>query len=394
MVDAVGIIHMNGRIYDPKLGRFLQADPFIQAPYNTQSLNRYSYVMNNPLNATDPSGYFAWAAVWAVMKVAVAAYVVSDIIVTIGINSGWSSDLIGALTIATTIWLTGAIGPESLTTTEIAVMATLGGITSVLQGGKFGHGFVSAGLSAIGGQFIKGANWIKKGVGKTVAKITLGGTISKITGGKFANGAAGAAFAMVVQSVGAGLGDSQDSPSATTPDVDPNITSPGMPEGDAVAYESGGGNYSESAQKVPLPVINEVVVTVERISAGSASAPSRSGYFPVPLCGSCTLPTYPTQTASAFSMRDVNNLTIDIGKAAGNLMLNSAAAVNGVGAARAGLGYLARRPETLSAVIRVGANALDEAGFVDHSIIGATGTGLPRIQHQHVVRNPIIHTPK
>jgi hypothetical protein len=74
-----------------------------------------------------------------------------------------------------------------------------------LQGGKFGHGFVSAGLSAIGGQFIKGANWIKKGVGKTVAKITLGGTISKITGGKFANGAAGAAFAMVVQSVGAGL---------------------------------------------------------------------------------------------------------------------------------------------------------------------------------------------
>ena len=199
MVDAVGIIHMNGRIYDPKLGRFLQADPFIQAPYNSQSLNRYSYVMNNPLNATDPSGYFAWAAVWAVMKVAVAAYVVSEIIVTIGINSGWSSDLIRALTIATTIWLTGAIGPESLTNTQIAVMATMGGITSVLQGGKFGHGFVSAGLSAIGGQFIKGANWIKKGVGKTVAKITLGGTVSKITGGKFANGAKATAFLVALQ---------------------------------------------------------------------------------------------------------------------------------------------------------------------------------------------------
>ena len=57
MLDAVGIIHMNGRIYDPKLGRFLQADPHIQEPFMTQSLNRYSYVINNPLNKTDPSGF-------------------------------------------------------------------------------------------------------------------------------------------------------------------------------------------------------------------------------------------------------------------------------------------------------------------------------------------------
>ena len=106
-----------------------------------------------------------------------------------------------------------------LIATEIAVMATMGGITSVLQGGKFGHGFVSAGLSAIGGQFIKGANWIKKGVGKTVAKITLGGTISKITGGKFANGAAGAAFAMVVQSVGEGVKRLHSGPGGTESNV-------------------------------------------------------------------------------------------------------------------------------------------------------------------------------
>lgn len=49
---------MNGRIYDPTLGRFLQADPHIQAPNNTQSYNRYSYVLNNPMSYTDPSGYF------------------------------------------------------------------------------------------------------------------------------------------------------------------------------------------------------------------------------------------------------------------------------------------------------------------------------------------------
>ena len=49
---------MNGRIYDPTLGGFLQADPHIQAPKNSQNYNRYSYVLNNPLSYTDPSGYF------------------------------------------------------------------------------------------------------------------------------------------------------------------------------------------------------------------------------------------------------------------------------------------------------------------------------------------------
>ncbi len=50
---------MNGRIYDYNLGRFLSVDPFIQAPGNSQSMNPYSYIMNNPLAGTDPSGYIA-----------------------------------------------------------------------------------------------------------------------------------------------------------------------------------------------------------------------------------------------------------------------------------------------------------------------------------------------
>ena len=49
---------MNGRIYDPLLGRFLSADIVVQTPGNLQSYNRYSYVMNNPLTLTDPSGFF------------------------------------------------------------------------------------------------------------------------------------------------------------------------------------------------------------------------------------------------------------------------------------------------------------------------------------------------
>ena len=56
-LNSVELIHMNGRVYDYALGRFLSVDPFIQFPLNSQSLNPYSYVLNNPLSGTDPTGY-------------------------------------------------------------------------------------------------------------------------------------------------------------------------------------------------------------------------------------------------------------------------------------------------------------------------------------------------
>ncbi len=53
---AFGLINMNGRVYDPLLGRFLSADPFVQGAASTQSYNRYSYCFNNPFSYTDPTG--------------------------------------------------------------------------------------------------------------------------------------------------------------------------------------------------------------------------------------------------------------------------------------------------------------------------------------------------
>jgi RHS repeat-associated protein len=55
-LDNLGLIHMNGRVYDPAIGRFLSADPIVQDPYDGQDLNRYSYAWNNPLAVIDPSG--------------------------------------------------------------------------------------------------------------------------------------------------------------------------------------------------------------------------------------------------------------------------------------------------------------------------------------------------
>ncbi|GAA6139447.1 hypothetical protein NBRC116583_31940 [Arenicella sp. 4NH20-0111] len=56
MDDETGLINMNARVYDPLIGRFLSADPVLQAPYNMASFNRYSYVWNNPMKFVDPSG--------------------------------------------------------------------------------------------------------------------------------------------------------------------------------------------------------------------------------------------------------------------------------------------------------------------------------------------------
>ncbi len=80
----VGIIHMNGRLYDPLLRRFLNADENIQDPYNTQNYNKYGYVMNNPLMFNDPSGEFIWflGAAWAASHVFLAGLITAAVVGT------------------------------------------------------------------------------------------------------------------------------------------------------------------------------------------------------------------------------------------------------------------------------------------------------------------------
>ncbi len=206
-LDSLGIIQMNGRIYDPTLGRFLQADPFIQAPNNSQSHNRYAYVLNNPLSNIDPSGYLFkkfWKGVKkfvGVIIVAVASYYcagtcTSTIWSLIGAGAGATSAalnggniLTGTLTGALTAGIGAGVGEGmgAFFTNGFA-----GGISSKVQGGNFGHGFWSAGLgTAFGGGY-------GRGFGKILTAAVVGGTVSKVTGGKFSNGALSAAFLSAV----------------------------------------------------------------------------------------------------------------------------------------------------------------------------------------------------
>lgn len=245
MVDGVGIIHMNGRIYDATLARFLQADPIVQDPLDTQSLNRYSYLRNNPLNATDPTGYAAetLAAIGAFIKTAIATYVVTDFLLTVGFEE--AAQVVGVLACATSgngaACLAGSAAGSAYAFTydfgEAAKAAgiaytgvQLGQITSIigeagsllnsiangiaggvleeLGGGNFGDGFLSAGVSALAKGHIKDIGYGAKShtAHRVFARALLGGTVSELTGGKFANGAVTAAFSQLVNGESGGRG--------------------------------------------------------------------------------------------------------------------------------------------------------------------------------------------
>jgi len=225
MVNDFEVIHMGGRTYNPTLGRFMQADPFIQAPGNLQSYNRYAYVQNNPMSYTDPSGYFLKkmmqvTGVTAAMKFlaknpllnAIAQIVVAyyggplgvalfsftqTYVVTGNLGRGVRAGVIAYAS----AWAYGQVGANTGVGDFGNVIGNgiVGGITSELQGGKFGHGFLAAGFSAL----MKPANIKMWGLSEAMAPAriitaaVIGGTASALSGGKFANGAVTGAFSQI-----------------------------------------------------------------------------------------------------------------------------------------------------------------------------------------------------
>jgi RHS repeat-associated protein len=174
-VDRLDLIHMNGRTYDPKLGRFMQADIVVQAPANTQSYNRYSYLMNNPLNGTDPSGYEA-LTLGSVLKF--LAWVAAEYV---------------AYTQTGTI-----IIPLS---SNFGVVVPVGGAAN---NGFAGHGATqaafgnSAGAWTYPGQFDGGPR-TAAAFGFSVQEVVVGDTRSQASGERFANGASTRTFMLSIE---------------------------------------------------------------------------------------------------------------------------------------------------------------------------------------------------
>jgi hypothetical protein len=207
---------MNGRIYDPLIGRFMSADPYVQDSTNSQSLNRYSYVNNNPLSYTDPTGYFSLGSflkiIISFVIMVVAFYVVAPALVAAGWGPIGTNAFAGAVAGALTAGITsggdlksiligavsGALGAANITNdvARVAAYGMTGGVTSVASGGSFQSGFLAAGFSALAGPAIDKLADGNIALG-TAASGVVGGIGSVLGGGKFENGAITGAFAYV-----------------------------------------------------------------------------------------------------------------------------------------------------------------------------------------------------
>ena len=223
---------MNGRLYDPAIGRFISADPTIQYPDDMQNYNRYSYINNNPLAAVDYSGY-GWnpfkklkklfkklfKAVKSILRNKIVRLAVAIAIATFApefigstnvfggaltqyadVIAGGMSGLVsgrgdlraaiqGAVT-AGAMGLAGDIGQAYGSVAHLAAHATVGCASSVASGGSCGSGALSGGFGAATAGFASSFGR----VGGAVVSSVIGGTASVLGGGKFENGAITGAF--------------------------------------------------------------------------------------------------------------------------------------------------------------------------------------------------------
>ncbi|WP_127995679.1 RHS repeat-associated core domain-containing protein [Piscinibacter defluvii] len=244
-LDELALVHMNGRVYDPLLARFLSPDPVLQAPEDLQNYNRFSYVLNNPVRYTDPTGQ-CFGFLGGVDTAICGFVIVASTAMAVSGNKYWS--MVGQMwmmAIASPIVeaglgvnVVGPYGPQLPNTFNVGGLGNAfvaaagttfivsnGDLGQALQEGLFaaltsyvggvkndglkvmGHALVGCargaatggkcGPSAMAGAFSKIATIAFEDASGPVhitASVVAGGTASVIGGGKFINGAGQAAF--------------------------------------------------------------------------------------------------------------------------------------------------------------------------------------------------------
>ncbi len=181
-LDEIGVVHMNGRIYDPLIGRFMSADPIIQDPENLKSFNRYSYVWNNPLKNFDPTGFINQERDDAVEFGGERPSATDGRTTTTTYSDGWTVTVTGG----TPSYASGrVVTPLSITagyqTADIGP-AINAGANSILS-------FLTLGYSNEVSRAIRTGDWISAGLATTAgAAAALGNAATLGTGGLIVNG--------------------------------------------------------------------------------------------------------------------------------------------------------------------------------------------------------------
>ena len=190
MLKDFDIINMNGRLYDPVLGRFFSPDNYVQLPDNSQNFNCYSYCLNNPLKYTDPSGNL-FGIDDAIIAFAAFNMASSMMQASFEGKSVWKAGALSLLSSAASYGIgelfKGAAATFGNELLRAGAHGLASGVVSALDGGNFASAFVSGAAASGIGSYAQSVNMNS---GLMVASTTvMGGAVAWITGGDFLQGA-------------------------------------------------------------------------------------------------------------------------------------------------------------------------------------------------------------
>jgi RHS repeat-associated protein len=205
------LIHLNGRVYDPDIGRFTSPDPLNQSLFDSQLFDAYTYGRNNPLRYVDPTGFDLWGSITQPFRnlgqgIANAATATWQGITHFAQETGkwfgqnWKQVVIVAAAVVVTVLTAGAAAP-ALSTAIMAGMAggaTAGALGAALYGGNFNDvlaGAIKGGvIGAFSGAAFYGigtatqAGGLLNDVGAVAGHGAVGGAREVAMGGNFWQG--------------------------------------------------------------------------------------------------------------------------------------------------------------------------------------------------------------